>query len=299
MTKTDLFTSDGNLFDREVLQSAKRIHCQANSDSYYSTQFYPQAVRQAMHVLMAFIYSSRQLVRDPVKSSIKQLGQWAESWISAYESGKSDNVILKETAKIWHRYNLPFEISESFLSSLTVDIEQSSFQTMTDLESYLQDNWGVVNQMGNYVTGFIGGEQTLKSSARFGKALGLVRILCEARLDLVNRNQCYFAVDDAKTCGVTMSDLLDLQTTDETKALVKLYVELAYTWLEEGSVYIANLPPVSRSPARMIRALAEQRLQNMAVNDYDIFSKPLDLIARDQARLIKQTWIQNVKLDRI
>ena len=62
----------------------------------------------------------------------QKLAAWQRDWETAYRSGQSDDPILRVTAYVFHRYQIPFEYSQHFLAAMTTDPLRSLNEAPSD-----------------------------------------------------------------------------------------------------------------------------------------------------------------------
>jgi phytoene synthase len=288
-------------FKDQDVEYCRNIVKQYSFNYYNASRFYPREIRKAIWIIYAFVRVSDQIVDDPtVEKPILKLGQWAQDWIDTYQGQPSDSPVLRAAAHVWQRYNIPFSYSEDFLAAMAQDLEKPRYETFAELKDYMYGSASVIGLIVSHIVGYRGGDETLRGAKLLGDAMQLTNFIRDVREDITIRNRIYLANEDMKKFGVNEEDLLELRTTENIRALIKYYIEIAHTWYEEAIPYINFLPHSSRLPIRMAAEIYEDILGQIERNDYDVFTAPQFEPAKlEKIKTMKNVWYYNRKYDRL
>ncbi len=288
-------------YQSDDIEACRKISKKYGPTYYLASNFYPLEIRKAIWAVYAFVRVSDQIVDDPtIENPIIRLGNWAKDWVDAYEGKETHSPVLRSAAAVWHRFNIPFSYSEDFLAAMAQDLEKSRYKTLAELQEYMYGSASVIGLIVSHVVGYRGGDYTLASAKLLGDAMQLTNFLRDVREDVVLRDRIYLATDDMETFGVSESDIINLKTTDNTRALIKYYVELTHTWYEQSVPAINNLPHSSRLPIRIAAELYEEILGQIEKNNYDVFDvQKLEPSKIEKIITAKNVWLYNHKYDRL
>lgn len=287
--------------DKNDVEFCRQINKKYGPIYYFATYFYPREIRRAIWVVYAFLRVADIIVDDPViDRPVLKLGEFAGDWIKAYNGNKVDSPVLRATAVVWHRYNIPFNYSEDFLAAMAQDLEEIEYKTLDDVKEYMHGSASVVGLIISHITGFVGGKDTMHGAKLLGDAMQLTNFIRDVHEDVVDRNRIYLATSDMEKFGVRRDDIMSLRNTKQTRALIKYYVELVHTWYEEAQPYINRISVNSRLPIRIAAALYQEQLYKIELKNYNVFEPDkVKLTKIEKIKIAFKTWKYSRSFDRL
>jgi len=178
--------------------------CKKYSTTYYATTlFLPTKIRHAIWIFYAFFRYPDELVDNPPLGSdpANLLQNWSEEWKAAYQSGSSNNPILRAASQLFTEFSIPFEYADSFLEAMKTDTYKSRYKTYREIEEYMYGSAVVVGYMVSYVMGFDDG--ALPHAKALGEAMQLVNFMRDVREDYDLRDRIYFAQEELDQFNIT------------------------------------------------------------------------------------------------
>jgi phytoene synthase len=255
---------------------ARKLHKKHGTSYYFATKLFPRTPRLSTHALYAFfrvpdeIVDNSEIANEADLERVKnELAAWRAQWKSAYESGKSDDAVLRVTAHVFHKYNIPYEYSQAFLDAMTQDLEKTRYATYAELESYMYGSAAVVGLMMSYVIGFE--KDALKYAEKLGYAMQLTNFLRDIDEDYTQRQRVYFPQDELARFGVSTRDIEEKRFSENFKSFMEFQAQRARDLYRESDAGIPLLAPYGRFSVRVAGALYGAILEKIAQQNYNPF----------------------------
>jgi phytoene synthase len=207
---------------------------------------------------------------------------------------RSDNPILRELARAWHRFDVPDESLHELFAGLELDLLDRSYDTWSDLESYCQGVAGSVGAMCCAVFGVAADlgqrRSAVVTSARtLGVAMQLTNILRDVGED-ARRGRCYLPVDELRQFGFDRGDVLSGSIRNSWSAwrgLMRVQVARARDLYRQAMPGIAFLQRDARRCAFACATGYARILDAIEGADYDTFSQR---VAASRLTLFGVAW---------
>lgn len=172
----------------------------------YSTSF-SSAVKMLAPSIRQDIYNIYGFVRfaDEIVDSFHDydklflFNKFEEDLKSAIEYKISLNPILNSFQHTYHKFQLPYELVDSFMKSMRLDLHKEAYKTQEEYQEYIYGSADVVGLMCLMV--FVNGDKTkyneLKEYAmKLGSAFQKVNFLRDLKADFEDLNRSYFPNTD-------------------------------------------------------------------------------------------------------
>jgi phytoene synthase len=254
------------------IETARRLHKRHGTSYYFATRLFPQEQREATFALYAFFRVPDEMVDNPQSGSDpgRALEDWRNSWRRAYRTGQADHPVLRATAHVFHRYKIPYDYSEAFLSAMLRDLDDKVYATYSDLEDYMYGSAAVVGLMMAHVIGF-SDPAALRYAEKLGQAMQLTNFLRDIDEDWQQRGRIYLPLDEMTRFGVTSSQVLERRFDANFAALMRFESERAHRLYDEAADGIRLLAPEGRRAVRVASALYRAILDRLAAQENNPF----------------------------
>lgn len=274
-------------------------HCRAVNQHYgktyyFSTGFFPAALRPAVHALYAWVRYPDEWVDNPGDLSLdaqrEKLRRWGEDTSIAVKTGCADHPVLAAWADAARRHAVPASYMRDFLLAMEQDLTQTTYDTFADLERY---TWGSASVVGLMLCCLLGvtDPRARRHAADLGLAMQMTNFLRDVGEDWRERGRIYLPLADLRRFDVTQKDLATGCVNERWCALVRFQAERArglYASADAGMHYI---PPEARLPVRLARVLYARILDKIEANGCDVFTRrarvptweKLAVLARERA----------------
>jgi len=258
------------------IQYCKKILQQHGKAAYrFSTLFFPKDIRDATYVLYAFFRIPDEFVDHPEEKNpaviLEKLHNWKREWQRAYQTGDSAHPALRSTAYIFHKYTIPYEYSESFLTAMIQDVSVARYKTYKDVERYMYGSAAVVGLIMAHVIGC--DKKGFHYAEQLGYAMQYTNFLRDIREDYHDIGRIYLAKETLDAFGVTEIMIEEGSITPECMTCMQSQIARARNMFEEADKGIPYLAKHGRFPVMLASRLYAQILDVIESNQYDVFTK--------------------------
>lgn len=248
---------------RAAYETCQRIHAAHGKSYYFATRFFPEEIRLATFALYAFFRLPDEIVDNPKTDRPQdELEAFRALWRRAYEDAscltESTDVhaVLRATVDTFHRFDIPFEYSESFLAAMIQDTWKMSYANYQELEEYMYGSAAVVGLMMCHVIGFQ--PEALSYAKKLGYAMQLTNFLRDREEDDRLRGRVYMPADELQRFG------------NDDKAFMKFQIARADRLYDEANQGIRFLDARGRFAVRAASDLYRAILRKIEARNYDV-----------------------------
>lgn len=233
----------------------------AYGTSYFlSTYFFPRKLREATWVLYAFVRYPDEIVdnieSDPSVASAR-LDVWISDWHRAYSGDLNVDPVLRANAILWKQYNIPLQYSTTFFTAMKSDTVKNTFDTYSELESYMNGSATVVGYMMCYLIGFRDG--ALPYARALAEAFQMTNFLRDIKEDL-ERGRIYIPKEDIEIYGLSQESFSKLERDEKIRDLINFQIERTESLYKQAEKGIELLDKIGRRAVRMSLVLYREIL---------------------------------------
>ncbi len=222
------------LFDEISIKSSKLVTKTYSTSFSLGIKFLDKSIRTPIYNIYGFVRFADEIV-DTFQGYDKEylLKKFRQDTIEAIEQKISLNPILNSFQETVNKYNIEWNLIETFLESMKMDLDPIT-SSQKYYEKYILGSAEVVGLMCLHV--FTQGnieeyEKLTPSAKKLGSAFQKVNFLRDAQADFIDLGRTYFP-------GVDFNNFCD---ADKTK--IELDIENDF---QEALIGIKQLPPISR-----------------------------------------------------
>jgi phytoene synthase len=252
----------------------RRINAHHGKTYYFSTLFFPPAVRRSVHALYGFVRYPDEIVDNPRpgQDPAQGLAEYREATLDALKTGQSDMPVLHAFADMARRHRMPPEYPLAFLDAMAMDLTRARYETFEDLTEYTYGSASVVGLMMCCVVG-VSDEAALRHAHDLGLAMQLTNFWRDIGEDWATRGRIYLPQEDLARFGYTEAMLAQGRVNDEFVALMRFQIARARAFYECADAGIPAIPAECRLPVRLARVLYARILDKIEANGYDVFRR--------------------------
>ena len=184
------------LFD-EVSEICSKVVTQSYSTSFsLATKMLSNSIRNDIYNIYGFVRFADEIVDSFHNYNKKELLDKFENELHyALENKISLNPILNSFQKTVHKYNIDFELIQSFMKSMRWDLNKKKYLNKTEFNDYIYGSADVVGLMCLKV--FVKGDKSMYHDLRpyamaLGSAFQKVNFLRDLKDDHIGLNRSYF-----------------------------------------------------------------------------------------------------------
>jgi 15-cis-phytoene synthase len=280
---------------REDLALARQLHQKHGTSYYFATCFFPRHLREATFALYAFFRVPDEFVDDrgqdeeARESALRALDDWRRDWVLAYQKGSSSDPVLRLNAEVFHRYQIPFAYSESFLAAMERDLTETRYATYADLESYMYGSAAVVGLMMSHAIGF-SDPIALEYAKKLGYAMQLTNFLRDIDEDFQKRGRIYLPLTELRQFGVREEQFAQRRFDANFYSLMQFQLQRAHRLYQEAEPGIALLNPEGRRAVRVASALYRAILTKLEQQGSNPFAGRARTSALEKIQQTMSVW---------
>ncbi len=209
----------------------------AQSKSNFSSSFFflPPQKQLAMRRVYAFFRVIDDVV-DEEPSPIKQkenLHYWKNELVKAYETKKSDIVVLNELIHTIESFNIPLDYFLKLIEGCEMDLITKKYQTFEQLYEYCYRVASMVGLVCLKIFEYHE-ESGIQMAIDLGIALQLTNIIRDVGCDL-QKGRIYLPENELKQFGVNELDLQLERSTPEYLKLMDFQFQRALSYYEKSA----------------------------------------------------------------
>jgi squalene synthase HpnC/squalene synthase HpnD len=273
----------------EVGQSyaeCRRVARNAASNFYYAFFMLPQAKRDALCALYAFMRLVDDVSDTVGSESDKQRGlaRWRAALDAAVAGDVSGHPILPAFADTIGRFHIPPRYFHDLISGAEMDLTVGNYATFERLREYCYRVAGTVGLTCLHVFGF-DDPHAPDLAEKLGIAFQLTNILRDAPRDY-EMGRVYLPQEDLKKFGVLPEELARGPLTPGLCDLFAFEAGRAWGFYREGVQLIPRVHPDARAALWALARIYSGLLRRMEARGYDVFSERVRLSTPEKTGIL-------------
>lgn len=258
--------------DRHAEEGLNRAYCRwfiraSRSNFYLSFFSLPAEKRRAITAVYAYCRMADDIADEPGEISGKKttLREWKEALDQLGEESPS-HPIIGELAWASRKYDLPPEHFRAICDGVAMDLEDSRFENLSDLENYCDK---VASAVGLACLGIFEAKSEFANdyAVCLGRALQMTNILRDVWED-AEEGRIYIPGSEMEKYGVTVSDLRYKNDTSEVLSLLRSLAHRAREYYEGANEALSHEKTGNLLPARIMGRIYRRLLSEMEKNDF-------------------------------
>jgi squalene synthase HpnC/squalene synthase HpnD len=273
----------------EVGQSyaeCRRVARAAASNFYYAFYMLPQAKRDALCALYAFMRLVDD-VSDTVGSEADKqrgLASWRAALDAAVAGDVSGHPILPAFADTIERFHIPPRYFHDLISGAEMDLTVGDYPTFERLREYCYRVAGTVGLTCLHVFGF-DDPHAPDLAEKLGIAFQLTNILRDVPKDY-EMGRIYLPQEDLAQFGVRAEQLAGGPLTPALRELLAFEAARAWSFYREGVELIPHVHVDSRAALWALARIYSSLLLRMKDRGYDVFSERVRLSTPEKTGIL-------------
>jgi phytoene synthase len=205
---------------------------------FYSTVFFPKAVKKDVFTLYSFLRKADDYV-DSIPQDAQRFYDFKDRYHEAKKGSVTGDVVIDSFRELTIRKNFDEGWIDAFLNSMEMDIYKSTYENMDELRNYL---FGSSEVVGLFMAKIIGLETESYTAARhLGRSMQYINFIRDIAED-IDLGRIYFPQEDLEEFKLENLDQKITQTKPENfKAFVRKQLQTYQSWqieAEKGFSYI-------------------------------------------------------------
>ena len=255
--------------DLAVCRSLQKKH--GTYAYYFATLFLPREQREATFILYGFFRVGDQFVDDTKREQdVRGFRMWRKLWGKVKQGEEVTNPVMRATAHVMKKHNIPHDYIDSFLDAMEADISVHRYNTYEDLQTYMYGSANIVGLMMSHVLGY--NEGALSYAEKLGEAMQYTNFLRDVHEDYHALGRVYIPEEIMKKHGATIEMIQRGHSSKEWQHLIKEESKHARA-LFAGANKGIPLLHTGKYGVRLASRLYESILDSIEQNNYDVITK--------------------------
>ncbi len=273
----------------EVAQSyaeCRRVARESASNFYYAFFMLPQAKRDALCALYAFMRLVDDVSDTVGSASDKQRGlaRWRAALDAAAAGDVSSHPILPAFADTIERFQIPPRYFHDLISGAEMDLTVGEYATFDRLREYCYRVAGTVGLTCLHVFGF-DDPHAPDLAEKLGIAFQLTNIIRDVPKDY-EMGRVYLPSGDLAQFGVRPEALARGPLTPELRGLLEFETARAWAFYREGVELIPLVHADARAALWALARIYSSLLRRIEARGYDVFSERVRLSAPEKTGIL-------------
>lgn len=214
---------------------------------FYSTLFFPPAVREDVFSLYSFVRTADDYV-DAVPQEVEEFYALTDRYAMAMAGEATGDVVVDSFVELAERKGFDQAWTAAFLSSMERDITVGSYRTIRDLEGYLYGSSEVIGLMMARILDLPPESQV--AAQNLGRAMQYVNFIRDIAEDLA-LGRTYFPREEMEAFG--LDDLSATTASRDSRgfaAFLRFQLRRYREWQEAAEAGFGHIPRRYRIPIR-------------------------------------------------
>ncbi|WP_422737731.1 phytoene/squalene synthase family protein [Micromonospora sp. WMMD729] len=258
----------------------RELHKRHGRTYYLATRLLPAWKRRHVHALYGFTRYADEIVDStedlPPAERSALLDDWASRFVAGLHGASVDDPLLPAVLHTIAIFDLDRDDFASFLKSMAMDLTVTSYPTYDHLLDYMEGSAAVIGTMMLPILGSSDPAAAREPARQLGFAFQLTNFIRDVAEDL-DRGRTYLPDEDLAKFGVTREELIEARDrgrgTPRTRELIEYEVTRAQAHYAAAAPGITMLAPASQACMRTAYALYGGILDEVAAQDYDVFTR--------------------------
>lgn len=223
-------------------KTSDEIFKKGSKTYYYSSFFFPDAVKSKVSDLYAFVRVADDFV-DSVPQDAEGFYDFKVQYQAAIKSGVSENEIIQRYLKVEAESKFEPEWSQAFLKSMEMDLTKKRYKTLDEVEEYIYGSAEVIGLFMNRILGI--SSESDKYAKYLGKAMQYINFIRDIAEDL-EFDRIYMPEENLKSFGLTHKDFTVKKLTgtrkDQFNEFIRSQIAIFNEWQQEAEKGFAYIP---------------------------------------------------------
>jgi len=276
----ELYEKKVSMADEELEKSYQ--HCmnwmEVHSKSFFfASRFLPGDQRKNVAALYAFCRITDDIVDEapegtPASVINEELDRLKNAVTKLSKGYTSDEPIFRAFGDTITKNKIPVEYMHDLIEGVRMDLNKTDYTTDIDLDQYMYRVASTVGLMMTHIFLDDPAPHTLERAADLGKAMQLTNILRDIKEDF-ERGRIYLPESTRKLYGVSRSDLVKTETSENLKKIIQFESVRAKNYYARADLGIKDLPPESAYTIKVASSVYGDILNEIRRMDYQVLRK--------------------------
>jgi len=264
----------------------------SGSSFYYSFMFLPSDKRRAITALYAFCREVDDVVDECSDEQVARITlNWWRAQVADIYGGKPQHPVALALVPVVRQFSLAQEHLLEIIDGMEMDLDHPRYNDFKSLQLYCYRVASVVGLLSVEIFGYTD-RRTLKYAHDLGIAFQLTNIIRDVGED-ARRNRIYLPMDELQQFGVTATEIINGNESENFKKLMLFQIERAQRYYRQA---FEHLPATDRKAQRtglIMAAIYRATLDELASSGCHVLKERVSLTPLRKFWLAWKTWIRN------
>lgn len=248
----------------------------SGSSFYHAFKFLDEPQRVAMNALYAFCREVDDVVDEITDDKIarEELSKWRQR-VDELNQGITSHPVTIALADAMQTYDLQTTHMHELIDGMEMDLDDTRYQTFSDLQLYCYRAASVVGLMSAEIFGYTNA-QTTKYAHDLGLAFQLTNVVRDVAEDS-QRGRIYIPQEDLEKFKVDPTHLSLKTTTPEAKKLFEFQIKRAQHYYEQAESKLPEEDRYSQRAGLIMSAVYQRILREIQRKDYAILDSKISV----------------------
>ena len=237
---------------------------------FYSTIFFPKAVKKDVFTLYSFLRKADDYV-DSIPQDSESFYAFKDRYYDAKGGAVTGDIVIDSFVKLIHRKNFEEEWVDAFLNSMEMDIYKSTYQNMEELMKYLYGSSEVVGLFMAKIMNLP--PESFTAARHLGRAMQYINFIRDISEDL-DLGRIYFPQDDLEEFGLENLEENNVAfKRDNFKGFITKQLETYNSWQKEAEKGFSYIPYRYLIPIKTASDMYKWTAQEIAKDPFVVYKK--------------------------
>lgn len=282
---------------RASYSECKRLNALHGKTYFLATLLLPKAKRPFVHALYGFARYADEIVDDLASKLTMQeksdtLKMWGDTVLKDLKRGISEDAVGRALIDTVNRFQIPHDLFEAFLHSMTMDLTIQEYESYDDLMEYVYGSAAVIGLQMVPILGPLH-KDAFEAAQKLGIAFQLANFIRDVGEDL-DRSRVYLPIKELDQFGVSRKMLEERQLTPQIVEALKFQIKRVRTLQKEAAPGIELLSPSSRPCIQAASTLYCGIVDEVEKIDYQIFTKRAKTSTSRRLRVASSAYVKRL-----
>jgi phytoene synthase len=258
----------------------KDIFKQGSTTYYWSSKFFPDKIREDVFKLYSFVRIADDFV-DSTPQDIKHFKQLEKAWQNAVTKSKLPTkkahpdikLVVTNMYEVFNKYQFDSKWVESFLKSMSMDIEGRQYKTLNQTIDYIHGSAEVIGLMMAKIIGVK--DEGLEYAMMQGRAMQYINFIRDISED-INLGRQYFPSRELSKYGLPSLQINDIVNHPAAyREFIEGQLNYYHDWQKQANKGFKYVPRSQRVALRTAVDMYNWTANTIAKNPFIVLDKKI------------------------
>lgn len=239
---------------------------------FYSSLFFPKAVRDDVFILYSFVRTADDFV-DSIPQQKKAFLRFVSQYHAALQGTQVDNEIITEYVDLMHRKQFDPQWVEAFLKAMQQDLTKSVYKSIKETEEYMHGSAEVIGLMMAAIMDLP--KESYPAARKLGKAMQFINFIRDIQED-ITLGRMYLPFNELTKLGLKELSYKDAQQNPEAfQDFIEHQLNRYMKWQKEAEMGFYFIPSRYRIPIKTASDMYKFTAFEIRKNPFMIYKKKI------------------------